>query len=253
MANQKRKVSHADFLDCYNYFNRTIQTGRLLKESENPEIYEQAKQDFSKIPPEIINEASIRSLQDWIDQYIDNRTWSRCYRALNQKKYLEENSHRTISINDKAYNALKNFANQKNISLSQAIIDGCAFIKNSVEPFVDKAKNSQENNEVPLAHLNAPQKNSSSKPTTPATHTKTNVISLFGDDEIDSLDKDMEPESDSFYFDEVPVWPRKPEGWVLPHIQPKLIVWIPLFLLNEPNIFILAHNKACLKWWGPYY
>lgn len=77
---------------------------------------------FSKINVELLDAESLNLFQSWIDEYVDAPTWSRCYRALNQKHYLNNNKQHAITITHEAYVGLKNRAKQYEMSLSEAIM-----------------------------------------------------------------------------------------------------------------------------------
>ena len=136
MANKKRKVSHIDFLHCHQYFERAIQSGRFLDGGETDTIHNKAKQHFLDLPRQENDEQSIQALQNWIDQFVDNETWGKCYRSLNQRRYLDMHDSRTININEHTHVKLKSYAQKNNINLSDAItnlLDGC-ILSNKEEP-----------------------------------------------------------------------------------------------------------------------
>ncbi|MFO3354851.1 hypothetical protein SC040_15425 [Legionella pneumophila] len=198
MANQKRKVSHADFLQCYDYFKRSLQDNRCLQKDDEG-IQAQATQEFSHILREC-SETSLEALQSWIDTYIDSATWSRCYKTLNQKKYLAKRPHQTIGLDDQAFQMLKKYASEWDMSYSQAIID--LINKNdspvnytTVAPTQDTKKDTQHCIESPPL--------------------KSNVVALFPDtEELDAeLDsEEIEEDWDVFnHFNREQ--PRKPDNY----------------------------------------
>ncbi|HAU0159891.1 TPA: hypothetical protein PNO09_002144 [Legionella pneumophila] len=158
MANKKRRVSLDDYVSCYHYFERAIQNNRFMSEETNNSVRIKAIQAFSELKNTAHDEETVHLFQLWLDEFVDSQAFSRCYRALNQKKYLVEKTLRTITISDEAYNALKDLAHQKNISLSQVIVDGCTLLRD-------------KNNESIRPSINT----NTLKPV------NTNVISLFGD------------------------------------------------------------------------
>ncbi|HAU0908757.1 TPA: hypothetical protein JBH59_02915 [Legionella pneumophila] len=191
MANKKRRVSLDDYVSCYHYFERAIQNNRFMSEETNNSVRIKAIQAFSELKNTAHDEETVHLFQLWLDEFVDSQAFSRCYRALNQKKYLVEKTLRTITISDEAYNALKDLAHQKNISLSQAIVDGCTLLRD-------------KNNESIIPSINT----NTLKPV------NTNLISLFGDALDESSDeKESGSEFDFFDFEEVREWPRKPEGY----------------------------------------
>lgn len=137
MANTKRKISHTDYMHCYQYFKRAIQTGRIFTNTEHSLISDKAKHEFSLLICQDNDNSCLQALQNWIDQFIDQKTWGRCYRAANQKRYLDEHQNRTINISDNAHGKLKTYAQSYNLSLSQAIINliDNDIVSNSKEPY----------------------------------------------------------------------------------------------------------------------
>lgn len=213
MPNKRRMVSLHDYAPCYQYFHRAIQNNRFMIDGEDSTLRAEAIQAFYKLEVNALDNASVHILQLWLDNFIDSTTWGRCYRSLNQKKYLVDNNHRTITISEEAHNALKNVVNEKNISLSQVIIDGCAFIKNNCDNAAQSENKPLKSDTLVQLYDNPLQINSSSKIITPINQKRNNVVSLFGDETHEILGEESEPEFDSFYFNEVPEWPRKPEGY----------------------------------------
>lgn len=207
MANKKRKVSLDDYVSCYHYFERAIQNNRFMSEETNNSVRIKAIQAFAKLKSTAENEESVHLFQLWLDEFVDSQAFSRCYRALNQKKYLVEKTLRTITISDEAYNALKDLAHQKNISLSQVIVDSCTLLRDkkdeSIRPSINR-------NTLKPGNINR-------KPTglsIPVEQSNTNVISLFGNELHESSDEEeSDSEFDLFDFEEVREWPRKPEGY----------------------------------------
>jgi len=122
MVNQKRKVSHTDYIHCYKYFARAIQTARFLSSDEYDSIRDHAKHHFLLLSCKENDSLAIQTLQNWIDQFIDHKTWSKCYRSANQKRYIEEHSSRTINLNNIAHSKLKSYALIHDLNLSEAII-----------------------------------------------------------------------------------------------------------------------------------
>lgn len=194
MANKKRKVSLDDYVSCYHYFERAIQNNRFMSEEKNNSVRIQAIQAFAELKNTAHDEETVHQFQLWLDEFVDPQAFSRCYRALNQKKYLVEKTLRTITISDEAYTALKDLAHQNNVSLSQVIIDGCTLLQD-------------KNNESIKPLINTLN-------TATLTLGNTNVISLFGDELDESSDEEnSDTEFDFFDFEEVREWPRKPEGY----------------------------------------
>ena len=120
MANKKRNVSRDDYIACYHYFERAIQNNRFMSDETNNSVRVQAVQAFAELKSTAEDEETVHLFQLWLDEFVDSKTFSRCYRALNQKKYLRENTLRTITISDEAYSALKDLAHQNHVSLSVA-------------------------------------------------------------------------------------------------------------------------------------
>ncbi|HHM2297795.1 TPA: hypothetical protein ACRIDK_000712 [Legionella anisa] len=207
MANKKRKVSLDDYVSCYHYFERAIQNNRFMSEETNNSVRIKAIQAFTKLKSTAENEETVRLFQLWLDEFVDPQAFSRCYRALNQKKYLVEKTLRTITISDEAYNALKDLAHKKNISLSQAIVDGCTLLRDKKDESIRPSINRDT---LKPGNINP-------KPTglsIPVEQSNTNVISLFGNELHESSDEEeSDSEFDLFDFEEVREWPRKPEGY----------------------------------------
>ncbi|MCW8400747.1 hypothetical protein OQJ26_18355 [Legionella sp. PATHC038] len=211
MANKKRKVSLNDYASCYHYFERAIQNNRFMREETDSSVRIKAIHAFAELKSTAEDEETVRLFQLWLDEFVDAQTFSRCYRALNQKKYLMEKTMRTITISDETYNALKDLSYQKNASLSQVILDGCTLLrdknKESIRPLINTL------NTATLIPANIPTGSQKSL-MTGVTSGNTNVISLFGDEQGESHDEDEGgSEFDFFDFDEVREWPRKPEGY----------------------------------------
>ncbi|HBD7253171.1 TPA: hypothetical protein KKX04_002709 [Legionella pneumophila] len=214
MANKKRKVSLDDYVSCYHYFERAIQNNRFMSEETNNSIRTQAIQAFAELKNTAHDEETVRLFQLWLDEFIDHQTFSRCYRALNQKKYLVEKTLRTITISDEAYNAIKDLAHQNNISLSQVIIDGCTLLQDNDNESIRPLINILNTATLTPSNINPKPIDSQNSVMTPVTLGNTNVISLFGDELIESSDEEeSDSEFDFFDFDEVREWPRKPEGY----------------------------------------
>lgn len=210
MSKQKRKVSLDDYLPCYHYFQRAIQTNRFMKNKDN-NLRTEATHAFSELKNDSPNDESVQMLQLWIDSFVDSASWGRCYRALNQKKYLEANNHRTITISNEAYEALKIVSDQKNLSLSHAIMDVCVL----AEKFMGDLSNKPfEANTVSSINIKPPRMNPTSNLNSPATEKSCNVISLFGEECFESLDDEWEDEHERYDdIEEVREWPRKPENY----------------------------------------
>lgn len=121
MANKKRKVSTADFLDCYAYFQRAIQNNRFMKNTTK-ERRELAIAAFKSIDSDRSSANTVNVLQAWIDEFIDSTTWSRCYKTINQKNYLNKNKQHAIAIHHAAYIGLKKRSEQYQTSLSETIV-----------------------------------------------------------------------------------------------------------------------------------
>lgn len=179
------------------------------KETNNL-VKTQAITAFAELKSTAEDEEAVRLFQLWIDEFVDAQSFSRCYRALNQKKYLIEKTMRTITISDEAYNALKDLSYQNNVSLSQVILDGCTVLqdknKESIRPLINTL------NTAALTPANIPTGSQNSL-TTGVTSGNTNVISLFGDERGESHDEEEGGTEFEFDFDEVREWPRKPEGY----------------------------------------
>ena len=122
MVNLKRKVSHSDFLDCYNYFDRSIRNNRFMNEIERQDTRVNAIESFSKIKTNEASDINVLSLQLWVDQFVDPEAWSKCYRNLNQKKYLAQSNNRSIQVTESAHSALKSYATNNHLTLSEAIV-----------------------------------------------------------------------------------------------------------------------------------
>jgi hypothetical protein len=221
MSKQKRKVSLDDYVSCWNYFQRAIQNNRFMKNQDNI-LRAKATHAFSELNADASDEESVQPLQLWIDNFVDSATWGRCYRALNQKKYLVENNHRTITISNEAYEALKIVSGQKNLSLSQAILDVCAFrglasrppsTKNSVDENGKSSNAPLETSAITSLNIDQSKIIPPDSLVKPATEISSNVISLFGERLFESLDEDLDHAFDYDDFDEVPEWPRKPENY----------------------------------------
>ncbi|EHL29698.1 DUF7168 domain-containing protein [Legionella drancourtii] len=214
MANKKRKVSLDDYVSCYHYFERAIQNNRFMSEETKNSVRIQAIQAFAELKNTAEDNETVHLFQLWLDEFVDSQAFSRCYRALNQKKYLVEKTLRTVTISDDAYNVLKDLAHKKNISFSQVIINGCTLLQDhdneSIRPLINTL------NTATLKPLNITPKptGSQSSVMTPVTPGNTNVISLFSDELIESSDEEeSDSEFDLFDFEEVREWPRKPEGY----------------------------------------
>ncbi len=203
MVNQKRKVSQRDFLDCYSYFQRAIQSDRFMKDSINDEIdgmRENAISAFSDIS--LKEEGAIGALQRWIEAFVDSASWGRCYRALNQKKYLAKDSHQTVNLTKEAYRLLKAFATSKGLNFSEAIVSLLT-------------SNDKSSNEVTQLTQKTVKPASLDDPVSRRA-ASSNVIALFKADLPVSQHPEVllsESEPDGFYFDEEIHWPRKPENY----------------------------------------
>ena len=211
MSNKKRTISRDDYTSCYQYFHRAIQNNRFLNNEQYDAIRVHAIHAFSELNSEANSEESVRLFQLWLDNFVDSTTWGRCYRALNQKKYLVKNQQRTITINNEAYKVLKKLAHQNKVGLSQIITDGCALLHNKGNHSITPIDTDLVTEPLRALHIR-------STATDPIpisiVQEHNNVVSLFGD-EIGwaSDEEELDPEIDSFYFDEVREWPRKPEGY----------------------------------------
>ncbi|HHX8417359.1 TPA: DUF7168 domain-containing protein [Legionella pneumophila] len=211
MANKKRKVSLDDYVSCYHYFERAIQNNRFMTEETNNLVKIKAIQAFAELKNTAHDEETVRLFQLWLDEFVDPQAFSRCYRALNQKKYLVEKTLRTITISDEAYNALKEIAHQKNISLSQAIVDGCTVLRDKNTESIRPSINTDT---LKPSNINPKPTGLSIPVITSVALGNTNVISLFGDELDKSSDEEeSDTEFDFFDFEEVREWPRKPEGY----------------------------------------
>lgn len=216
MSNKKRKVTFEDYELCYHYFNRAIQNNRFMKGELHDNLRDKAVQSFVKLKISSPNQECLNQFQLWVDEFVDSSAWARCYRALNQKKYLVENGQRTITISDKAYNALKNLTNEKNISLSELILEGCSTLqKNDDEPVKASGNiikiDALVSNDIASALRTSP--NNLIKPPTLGNN---NVVSLFEEEGIDLFDDDdceLDLEYNPFCFDDIPELPLKPEGY----------------------------------------
>jgi hypothetical protein len=214
MANKKRKVSLDDYVSCYHYFERAIQNNRFMSEEMNNSVRIQAIQAFAKLKSTAKDEETVYLFQIWLDEFVDAQAFSRCYRALNQKKYLIEKTLRTITISDDAYNSLKDLAYQKNVSLSQVIINGCTLLQDHDNESIRPLINTLNTATLKPVNINPKPTGSPSPVITPVMQGNTNVISLFGDELIESSDEEeSDSQFDFFDFEEVREWPRKPEGY----------------------------------------
>lgn len=207
MANKKRKVSQDDFLACHAYFHRIIREPSFKSQEGEAAIRDEAIALFLEIPSHDPNEKSIHALQSWIDRFIDAKTWSRCYRVLNQKKYLAKSNLATLQINKETYVALKSFATENQLSFSQAITDLLAIAN---EPFMNTLPSSEQVKQEVTA-IDSPGTN--------------NVVALFKTDRpslSDTIDEDEEEGDDDDDFNPFDHWfmdgrhlqqPKKPEGY----------------------------------------
>lgn len=211
MSNQKRKVSLDDYILCYQYFHRAIQNNRFMKGAQYEEGRNKAILAFYEIQADSPTDEAMHDFQLWLDDFVDVATWGRCYRALNQKKHLITNNKRTITVSDEAYSALKNSADQKNVSLSQALIELCAGSQSGV----DNSSSNRLLNLIDLKPLNTAllKTNLFHHVPTPVAEKDSNVISLFGEEVVESSDEDLESDLEFSFFDDVREWPRKPQGW----------------------------------------
>ena len=147
MANIKRKVSASDYIQCYAYFERAIQNKRFLKGHEQDAVREHAINAFLIIPKEPANTLAVQSLQNWIDQYVDYKTWGKCYRAINQKKHIGLQGKVTINLSMHAHAALKSYAEDNKLTLSDAIIhlvENANSLDNLVEDYTDDTLESNQ-------------------------------------------------------------------------------------------------------------
>lgn len=206
MANHKRKVSSDDFLACHAYFQRAIQTNRFMS-YEAESIRNLAILSFESIVVDSIDSDSLNAFQAWIDEYVDTLTWRRCYKALNQKSYLNKNRQHAITITHEAYEGLKNRAAQYNMSLSTVIVQ----LLNNDKGFLR-----------PLEEFNdagSSKKKSAGKVLYLVTKSKKE------DEDIDALDSSLIDEESYFndedagidscfdFFNQALEQPRKPEGY----------------------------------------
>ncbi|MBA2655560.1 MAG: hypothetical protein H0U70_01075, partial [Tatlockia sp.] len=241
MVNQKRKVSQHDFLDCYAYFQRAIQNDRFMKDSLHDEIgglRENAIRLFADISLE--EEGAIGELQRWIDAFIDSESWSRCYRALNQKKYLAKESHQTINLTKEAYRSLKAFATSKKLNFSEAIIALLAIKELSAND--------------PAQRLQKPGKPASLNDPVSSRAPSSNVIALFKADLPVSQPSEVllsESEPDGFYFDEEVHWPRKPENYDFRQNESykKYKQRIKALTIKKPDEDLLAYFNNTLNYY----
>ena len=144
----------------------------------NNSVRIQAIQAFAELKSTAEDEETVRLFQLWLDEFVDSQSFSRCYRALNQKKYLIEKTLRTITISDEAYNALKDLAHQKNVSLSQVIIDGCTVLQNKNNESIRPLINTLNTATLTPGNINPKPTGSSIPVITPVTLSNTNVISF---------------------------------------------------------------------------
>lgn len=121
VPNKKRKVSSNDCLQCYDYFKRAIIENRLFSEKTDHR-HQSAVKDFWMI--NINGEISdcIESLQAWINLYVDEVAWKKCYRAINQKNYTAKRNTKSVVISVDAYQVLQELNDKTNKSFSELII-----------------------------------------------------------------------------------------------------------------------------------
>ncbi|CAM4448517.1 MAG: hypothetical protein LEGION0403_FIIPPAGN_02249 [Legionella sp.] len=187
MANKKRRLSAQDVVLCHAYFQRAIQNHQFRSDWHDS-YRAHAIAEFFKLNVDTVNEEAIAQVQTWVDSFVDAPTWKRCYRTLNQKKYLDKNKPKTLSIRGDAYNALKEYAAQQDMSFSDALIQ---LVETHHESSVPSA------NPEPLPTI-APKVSS---------ERTSNVISLVDDEET---------EFDTLWG-RVPHWPRKPDNYQVKH------------------------------------
>ncbi|CAM4489503.1 MAG: hypothetical protein LEGION0403_FIIPPAGN_02505 [Legionella sp.] len=201
MANKKRTLSAQDVLPCHAYFQRAIQNQQFRNDLQEASRT-QAIDEFLKINIDAIDEETITRLQTWIDAFVDATTWRLCYRALNQKKYLAKNKPKNLSISNEAYAALKQYARQQNMSLSEAIIQ---LLENHQEP------TDQERTSTPAPIINpilsAPEFISSLNKSTP--EKTSHAVSLFAEEELRLWDDEV----DDALWGRAPHWPRKSDNY----------------------------------------
>lgn len=200
MPNHKRKVSHIDCFEVYSYFQRAIQNGRLINQNEDELFQTRAIKSFSEIRMEIMNDETVKRLQDWIDEFVDSKTWGRCGRLLNQKKYLAKNTFHAVNLTLQAYEALKDFTENQKKNLSDAIIlllEAYEALETSTEK--QKTGNSLEVFAKDSAHIG------------------NNVVSLFKDSPptptMQEEEEELDSSLDSEFWDLVPEYPKKPYGY----------------------------------------
>lgn len=204
MANKKRKVSLDDFLMCHGYFFRAIREPGFMNQEGEGALRNQVIEQFSEIPTHEVNENSIHALQLWIDRFIDAKTWGRCYRALNQKKYLSKSNLMTLQINKDTYQSLKSFATENKLNYSQAIAE---LLMVANEPIISNHSSMEAvKQDVVIKNFSG----------------TSNVVALFKPDRPlfseDVDEDDIEDEEfdilDHWFMDgRVSQQPRKPEGY----------------------------------------
>ncbi|CAM4376364.1 MAG: hypothetical protein LEGION0403_FIIPPAGN_02061 [Legionella sp.] len=210
MANKKRQVSAKELLLCHAYFQRAIQNHQFRADWQDA-YRTHAIAEFFKLNIETVNEEAVAQLQTWIDAFVDAPTWKRCYRTLNQKKYLNKNKPKTLSIRGDAYDALKEYASQQNMSFSDAIIQ---LVETQNESSVPSANAEPVPTNASEVNPSSPALVFADRLNTASPERSSHGSSLVEGEELLSFDGETEFD---MLWGGVPHWPRKPENYHFKH------------------------------------
>ena len=137
MANHKRKVRLDDYEEVYAYLRRAISAKRVVNGNK------EAVDAFEQIKSIVNSDEDLCPLNDWIAHYLDYNTWSKCYRAVNQKFHRQSHETKSIMLSKKAYDGLRYYGRLHECTLSESVIAllehyDPAYIKNADPEYVDE-------------------------------------------------------------------------------------------------------------------
>ncbi len=119
MAMLKKQISSDHLWIVINYFYRAVKDNRLEGLQEVEKV--KASQALKKLMEEKDKKILTSSLHAWIEKYVSQTNWRKCFGTLRQLKYRSQRQAKMLTVDGKAYHRLKRYAKKENLSLSQAI------------------------------------------------------------------------------------------------------------------------------------
>jgi macrodomain Ter protein organizer (MatP/YcbG family) len=119
MATLRKQISSDHLWVVINYFYRAVKDNRLEGLQDVEKI--KASKSLKKLMEEQDKKILASSLHAWIEKYVSQTNWRKCFGTLRQLKYRRQRQAKVLTVDGNAYHRLKRYAKKEKLSLSEAI------------------------------------------------------------------------------------------------------------------------------------